>query len=201
MLVQCLQRKSHILCLRWVERLRPFFETYTGPCRDNYRFWPGFLLFVRSGVYTLNSLIPAYTDVFFRIKMLVTAAVLMLVMSLELIIPQGIYKKWPINILEFSFYLNLCITSGYVGFSSDMHRRQSVVYTSVSITCVTFLGILAYHLHTRLKDTNRWKKLINLCSCTLQSLIHRKSSKKLERENEKAPLLPQTISSVVDFNN
>ena len=44
--IQCLQKRSEIPCLRWVERLRPFYEAYTGPCRDYYRFWPGFLLLV-----------------------------------------------------------------------------------------------------------------------------------------------------------
>ncbi len=43
--IQCLQRRSNIYCLRWVERLRPFFEAYTGPCRVHCRFWPGFLFF------------------------------------------------------------------------------------------------------------------------------------------------------------
>ena len=50
MLIQCLQRRSHLFCFRWVEKLRPFFEAFTGPCRDSYRFWPGLLLFMRFGL-------------------------------------------------------------------------------------------------------------------------------------------------------
>ena len=36
--IQCLQRRSNICCLQWVDRWRPFFEAYTSPCRINYRF-------------------------------------------------------------------------------------------------------------------------------------------------------------------
>ena len=54
LLVQCLQRRTNLLCFRWVEKLRPIFDAFTGPCRDNYRFWPGFLMFMRLGLYVLN---------------------------------------------------------------------------------------------------------------------------------------------------
>ena len=53
LLNQCLQRRSNLFCFRWVERWRPFFEAYTGPCNDNFRFWPGFLIFMR---FVLNVL-------------------------------------------------------------------------------------------------------------------------------------------------
>ena len=79
LLIQCLQKRSELLCFRWVERLRPFYEAFTGPCHDSYRFWPGFILFVRSGLYVMNFLIPAYSDTLFRIKMLLTAAMFVII--------------------------------------------------------------------------------------------------------------------------
>ena len=60
LLVQCLQRRANLFCFRWVEKFRPFFEAYTGPCHDNYRFWPGFLMFMRLGLYILNTLTPMF---------------------------------------------------------------------------------------------------------------------------------------------
>ena len=159
LLIQYLQKKSHLLCLRWVERLRPFYEACNGPCHDNYRFWPGFLLFMRSGLYTINSLIPSYIDAMFRIKMLVTAAVFVIIMSLSCIFPKGVYKRWPLNVLEFSFYLNLCITSGVLGLSYDKRQNTSVLYTSVSVSALTFFGILVYHFHNQTKETTIYKKI------------------------------------------
>ena len=80
--IQCLQKRSELLCFHWVERLRPFYEAYTGPCRDHYCFWPGFLFFVRTGLFIMNSLIPSHIDTFFKVKMLITAIVFVLIISL-----------------------------------------------------------------------------------------------------------------------
>ena len=89
LLIQCLQKRSELPCLRWVERLGPFYETYTGPCRDHYHFWPGFLFLVRTGLFTMNSLIPSYIGTFFQIKMLIIAVSFVLIISLACISPQG----------------------------------------------------------------------------------------------------------------
>ena len=46
--MQSLQAKSEWKILSWVNKLKPLFDAYTGPYRDKYRFWTGFLLLVRS---------------------------------------------------------------------------------------------------------------------------------------------------------
>ena len=50
--IPCLQKIEtqpfKILC--WVPRLKPFFDAYTGPYKDRYRFWTGFLLVVRTAL-------------------------------------------------------------------------------------------------------------------------------------------------------
>ena len=207
LLIQFLQKKSDIFCLHWVNKLRPFYEAHTGPCRDNYRFWPGFLLFMRTGVYTLNSLVPAYNDTFFQIKMLVTAAVLVLIMSLACIFPQGIYKKWPLNVLEFSFFLNLCITSGFFGLSSNKHQNVAILYTSISISALTTLGILLYHVYKQINETTLWKKIVSWCSVASSSIkqAYRRHEETKDKEGEShdeddAPLLPHAMPSVIDID-
>ena len=52
--IQCLQRGSGWCVLRWVNKLRPFFDAYTGPCRDQFRFWPGVLLFCLFTMFILH---------------------------------------------------------------------------------------------------------------------------------------------------
>ena len=94
--IQCLQKRSEFLCLRWVERLRPFYEIYSGHCCDHYRFWPGFLLLVRMELFITDSLIPSHIGTFFQIKMLITSVFFVLIISLACISPQGVYKRWPI---------------------------------------------------------------------------------------------------------
>ena len=200
--IQCLQKRSALPCLRWVERLRPFYEAYTGPCRDHYRFWPGFLLFIRTGLFIMNSLIPSHIDTFFRIKMLITAVVFVLVISLACISPQGVYKRWPINILEFSFYLNLCFTSGFLGLNYNKHKNISAVYTSVSIAAFTFFGILAYHCYSQIKNTRVWKKLTTWM--TVQVKFKHNQERQLDENegyDERDLLLPQAFPPVLRFDH
>ena len=193
LLIQCLQRRSEYFCLRWVERLRPFYEAYTGPCRDNYRFWPGFLLLMRTGVYTMDSLIPGYSDELFRIKMLVTATVFVLVMSLACIFPQGVYKKWPLNALEFSFFLNLCFTSGFIGISSNKLQNTAILYTSVSISALTTVCIFIYHFLCEVKVQRRLNIPCRFVRACVDRWIHRKPAETSEpdSDNEAASLLPR----------
>lgn len=209
MLIQCLQRQPNVWCLRWIVKLKPFYDAYTGPCRDSYRFWPGFLLVMRTGLYIMNSTIPAYSVVFFQLKMLITAAICVLIMSLACIFPHGVYKWWPLNMLEFSFLLNLCIISGILGLSSHSRQRFYAVNTSVSISAFTFLGILVYHFHQRIKDTKLWRKFTTWLSVRSRvSHIVQRAKQSNEgseilnssSDTERAFLLPQSLPSVVRFD-
>ena len=156
LLVQCLQRRANLFCFRWVEKFRPFFEAYSGSCHDNCQFWPGFLLFMRLGLYILYTL--SATNIT-NIKTLYqrkltsfgTTLVCIIILSLSCIFPHGAYKKWPINMLEFSFFLNLCITST-LWTIFEGHHNQLIVTTSVSIAAMTFLGTLACHVGVKLRS-------------------------------------------------
>ena len=155
----------------------------------------------------MNSTIPAYSVVFFQMKMLITAAICVLIMSLACIFPHGVYKHWPLNILEFSFFLNLCITSGILGLNSHSRQRFYAVKTSIGISAFTFLGILVYHFHRRIKDTKQWRKLTTWLSVRSQ-LSHtvrvkqqsRESDESLNSSDERAFLLPQSLPPIVRFD-
>ena len=207
LLIQCLQKRSSLWFLRWVVRLRPFYEAYTGPCHDNYRFWPGFLILIRTGLYTMNSSFTADTDSSSRIKMLITVAVCIVVMSLACIFPYGVYKRWPLNVLEFSFLLNLCITSGFLGITHHGYQKSKAIYTSMSITVLTFLGILIYHFHGQTKYTRGWKKITKWFSVQAKKMrTHRQrqvqKSEEIEGSGHKLTmlLLPQELPPVVHFD-
>ena len=192
LLIQCLQRRANLFCFWWVERLRPFFEAYTGPCHNNYRFWPGFLLFMRCGLYTLNSANTGFTHAIVQSKLipLGTAAACVTIMSLSCIFPSGVYKKWPANVLEFSFFLNLCITSAlWIIFRDHNHR---IIYTSVSVTMATFIGIIMYHLRMKIKSSTCTKcvKLKKQLSAKLHC-CHSKNE--TNSDDEDANLLSQAL--------
>ena len=63
------------------------------PCHDHYCFWPGFLLFVRIGLFIMNSLIPPHNDAFFQIKMFITAISFMLIIESVVAIPK-VVNSW-----------------------------------------------------------------------------------------------------------
>ena len=199
LMIQCLQKRSNIWCLRWIERLRPFFEAYTGPCNDNARFWPGFLLLLRLVLFYVSAR---------RITIPLLAGICFLIIPLACIFPHGIYKKWLLNIVELLFVLNLGITFLVVLFaeSSDHRhtnlRKRQVAQLSISFTLFMFFGILLYHIYRRIKGTPVWKKPTKLVSAgvkKLQVMKLRWSRKGDESDDEKALLLPQPLPPVNKF--
>jgi len=143
LLIQCLERGTSRSYLQWVNKLRPFFDAYTGPCKDHYRFWPGLLLFIRLGLYITLFVIKLNSD--FHTGYLVMGICILLVF-LACIFPKGVYKKWPLNVIEACYLINLGIASGVVA-----ERSNPVVgVLSVSVAAVIFILILVYHCYSRL---------------------------------------------------
>ena len=133
--------------------------------------------------------------------MLITSVLFVLIISLACISPQGIYKRWPINILEFSFCLNFCITSGFLGLNYNKQKNLSVAYTSVSIAAITFFGILACHCYSQVKNTKALKKLSTWVSVRARFVCNHAKPDGDESENEewdeRDQLLPQALPPVI----
>ena len=193
LLNQCLQRRSNLFCFRWVERWRPFFEAYTGPCNNNFRFWPGFLIFMQLVLNVFNNNRPSSV-----ISSNITVFSVIII-SLSCIFPRGIYKKWSLNVLEFSFFLNLCITSVIWSAVKEIYH-DPLFNLSVSIAMLTFLGIIIYHIIVRVKNRQpiceRILCLSKKIPCKHQILLccHCNES---EENDETAPLLPQPLAPCV----
>ena len=206
LLIPCLQRRSNLLCFRWVDKLRPFFEAYTGPCRDNYRFWPGFLMLMRVGMYIMNTSISTFllSPSQRKLVYVATAAICVIILSLSCAFPHGVYEKWPLNMLEFSFFLNLCITSAF-WTSSDIDVG-ALVNISISIAMLTFLVILVYHIKVKLKsnickrlDLNKnINKVVQKIPCKHTSRPCCFSNESSD-DDELTPLLSQPLPCVVHF--
>ena len=198
-MIQCLQRWTDYWYLKWVERLRPFYEAYTGPCNDNYRFWPGLLYLLRSALYALDLWSTSFEYHIKHLKMIATASACVLVLLLAILFPHGVYKKWYLNILEFSLFLNLCITCIVWGFTRRSHHVVSVSILIVMLTC---FGVLLYHIYQRIKVTYGWSKLISwLKKLSLRQKIPTRKREKAyhkESDSESAPFLPQPLPSVIN---
>jgi hypothetical protein len=195
--IQCLQKYNDRWYLRWVERLRPFFEAFTGPCHDDYRFWPGLLHLIRTLIYALNIYFNKNETYYREWKMLMTSAFCVLVMALACIFPRGVYKKWPLNVLEFTFFLNLCILCVFLGYYK---RPYLPIIVSVSLVMVTCFGLLHYHIYQQIKATRAWNKIIKCMPVHLRRFHKpRKTDCKLSEECDL--LLPQPLPAVAQFQD
>ena len=193
--IQCLQKQNDRWYLRWVDRLRPFFEAFTGPCHNDYRFWPGLLHLLRTLIYAFSLYFNSHQSYYRHWKMLTTSAFCVLIMTLACIFPRGVYKKWPLNILEFSFLLNLCILCIFLGYYKHPYRP---IFVSVSLVMVTCFGILLYHIYQQIKATKRWNRIMKWISVRSQRYQKRRHSSKLSEECDL--LLPKPPPTVARFH-
>ena len=147
--VQWLQRYSHKRILRWVLKLKPFIDAHMGPYKDKHRYWTGFLLVVRAGIFflcTLNS-----------IKLVNAALVIVISVCLMfyLLLVQGVYKSRLLNVIEIMFLFNLCALSTSCFFdvlfnSQNQKFSLSVAYLSVGSAFIYTCIILVYHTALRI---------------------------------------------------
>ena len=150
--IQHLQQRSSYRVLFWVKKLKPLFDAYTGPYKDRHRYWTGLLLLVRIVLFLIFSMnIRGSADV-----NLLATIVTVLLLFLYLALVGGVYKTWHLNIIDYSFFLNL----GILASATTIARwgQKAVVYTSVSIAFVLFIFIVAFHTLTKLKSSQ-------ICKC------------------------------------
>ena len=150
LLIQCLSKPNHRI-LFWVRKLKPLLDAYTGPYKDRYRFWTGLLLVIRTILFLIFTLgNPALN----------LAAIILA--SLCLAFMPGVYKKAPLTLLEYSFFLNLSAVSvgtfysRYTQFSSN---QAVLVCVSAGTALLTFSGILVYHLYHCVTTSQAWKSV------------------------------------------
>ena len=152
--VQPLQRYSHHRPLKWVARLKPFIDAYTCPhvIKDRYRFWMGLLLLFRVfSTFTSNSL---------SVTPFITGMMSVLILTLAWSF-GGVYKKWWLNVLNASSYLNLTFLSLTEYYSNNARHLMKTI--SLSFALATFIIVLTYHILKRLKE-------IGVCRCCVTRL-------------------------------
>ena len=138
----CLQSQSGLRVLFLVRRMKPFFDAYLGPYKDKYRYWTGLLLVVRV-LLLLFSALNVLGDP--NINLLTVAIVANCLMVL-LWLTGGVYKKWPLNLLECSFFLNLSVLATTTLYNHVSGGNQAVlIHLSTGAAFVTFVGVIAYH--------------------------------------------------------
>ena len=131
LMAPCLQTRSHWRGLQWVNKLKPFLDSYQAPFKDRYRFWPGVLLFIRLPLYLVFILSDSTP-----VKMLaITACVLM---YLCIAVGLSVYKNWSDLLIEMAFIANILILSASVAVSNSGSRE---IIICIGVTCAVILTV------------------------------------------------------------
>ena len=145
-LFQYLQGCSGRRVCRWVNQLKPVFDAYAGPYKDRYRTWTGLLLVTRTLLIILFSInITGSPDFNYFVILIIS-------LTLLFFSTRGIYSKWPCDVLEAFFYLQLGIFSGGTIYAS--HNSGNVSFPAIfsfATTLLVFLVIVGYHAFSSFK--------------------------------------------------
>ena len=138
---------------RFLRRLRPLLESYYGPYETRTRYWTGFLLLVRCALYMVFS----YNSLGGERKSLLAIVIVFMGVTITAWLSVKIYKKFILNIIEASIYLNLVVLSAAT--LADVNT-PALVYSLVGVTLATLIGIMVYHFHIRyVTRTAFWQRI------------------------------------------
>ena len=137
---------------------KSIIDAYSGPMKDEYRFWPGLLLVARIPVLLSVTLVDSFIQSqHFLLSMLLT--VLAIVLSLSNCF-GGVYKKRMNNVLEVWFFFNLCIMVGLSVAFTDESKVLIWYNTCLSVFIYSFILIVVYHLYLQLSHMKCYDALI-----------------------------------------
>ena len=143
-------------CQKLLTKMKPFFDAYGGPYKDNCRFWTGFLLLVRVVLALTVSLV---TNTAVSLDVLTS---ILIIIDFMYLILKGIYRHFPLVCLEEFLILNLVFMAYMNAETSndkDNSKRQWSSFVLVLISLVIFCGIILYHVWDRLMFYNVWDRL------------------------------------------
>ena len=143
---QWLQALSHLRLFSWVNRLKPFIDSYHAPYKAKHRYWPGLLLVLRFVLFAVFAFNPQQDPSINLLAILVGVGIL----HMWAWVNGGVYRKWCLDALEGSFALNLIVLAAatyHVKLTAGNQPSQLAVgYASISMVFMTFIVILAFRL-------------------------------------------------------
>ena len=179
--IQCLRRHSHLYFLRWVGRLKPLFDSYSGPLKDRHHYWTGIGLLARLVLVLTSAATLTIAPFISALTIAITAPLLCLLVL-------SVYKQWQLSVLEGCFLTNMAMFSSGALFVKaqgwDTNSLDSLACTSLGITFILFLAIIVYHVWRRCplpkiqrnSTRNGYEDINNIQASLLQSTTHQEVS-------------------------
>ena len=133
---------------RWSRnpKIQTFIETYHAPYTPKHRYWTGLLLIVRIILYLV-----ATTNVSNNPTVALTAITFTVccIFALRLFFGSRLYRKWPVDVLETFFHMNILSFTIFTWYCLDKSCNQrAAAWISVVITFIALLFIILYHVYT-----------------------------------------------------
>ena len=167
-LVPWLRAKSNWKCLRWINKLKPFFDANFGPLKDRQHYWIGLLLLVRGFLFIIMLL--STTS---KVSQNVNLLTIIITVTLLFVHPEP-YRKWYLSLLERSFLFNViafCIGVFYVERVGG--SKTAVASISLGFAVVQFVVIFLVHAYATMR---RLKMCNKYCPCRVNNThkyVHR----------------------------
>ena len=133
-------------------------DAYQAPYKGKHRYWPGVILLTCIVQYSVSAL---------NIKgdpIINLLAIIILVTTTNLYkgSVSGVYRKWPLDILETSIHFNLILLSAATMYVTYNDGNQALlVKISLSIYFITCIIIIGYRVLLSIFG-NKLKKLLSL---------------------------------------
>lgn len=184
--IKHLPRFSSIWIFSWVNKLKPFFDAYTGPYTDEFRFWMGFQLLIRIVLLFCTGF--HLSD---YILLMAIIGICALILSVNFFYGTRIYKKRSLNCLEAFLLLNLICWSMVIAHYN--HPVKKTVFPALIF--LAFCGVICYHTYKLY--------IRELCTCSCGRWLNKVSTtilntRQTEEENrsEQTHLLPNVTEPV-----
>ena len=130
---------------RWVRntKLSSFIDAYHAPFMARNRYWTGLLLLSRAILHLTAAINVSGKP---SVNLLAVSLTVGLILLLQGYSGIRTYKKWMLNVLEFTSYFNILaftVAKFYVLLTEGSHT--TIANVSIGIEFVLFLFIIAYH--------------------------------------------------------
>ena len=136
-------------------KLKPFFDAYSGPHTEAFRFWPGILLVARivlAIAVTVGDAAGEVGDVVSR-GVLIAVVIILIITVLSFGV---VYKNSKLHSLDIFYFICLLTFSMHLPLKSENDKGIIVV---LAFGFLVFLGILAYHIYKNKNVKNVFLKV------------------------------------------
>ena len=160
---QCIEARSNHRLLSWANSLKvkSFLDAYHAPYKNRHRYWTGLLLLLRFVLFIISAVININSPKDPSVNLLVLVIACAGLLTWTTLTSGSMFKKWYNNVLESSFIFNLSVlAAASYQVRVEGGNQAAVVYTSVAVAFITFLGIITFHVVVRVKSSRVWKNSV-----------------------------------------